>query len=91
MALYKENQQFKPNIFSTLQEQKQPFEATSQFKFVIQKIQNTTNSTHLDPCFNGSMASQTAEACYDTLMSGLRYTKDYLYTVALKNFSQKLC
>ena len=91
MALYKENQQFKPNIFSTLHKQKQPFEPTSQFKFVIQKIQNTTTSGHLDPWFNVPMASQTAEACYDTLMSGLRYTKDYLNTVAMKNFPQKLC
>ena len=88
MALIKEDPLFEQRTYNVVEGLEELFEPTNQLRFLIQKIRNTTNSNHLD-ITHGSMASQTADACYSTLMPGLKYIKDYFDHIGHEELSRK--
>lgn len=88
-ALLKKDQSFEQkicNVNEGLQKLHQPAEQLSE---LIAKIRDLTKRNRLD-ITDGSMASQTAEAVYITLLRALRYIKDYFAYIGQEELIEKI-
>ena len=89
LALLKEDQSFQPRIRNVKEGLEKLLQPTEQLSELISKVRDLTKRDRLDMT-DGSMASQTAEAVYITLLRALRYIQDYFTYIEQEDLVEKM-
>ena len=89
MALLKEDQSFQPRICNVKEGLEKLHQPTKQLSELISKVRDLMKRDRLD-ITDGSIAFQTAETVYITLLHALCYIKDYFTYIEQRDLVEKI-